>query len=332
MAISYNPGITNRSGELLGAGIERGAASLADAIEKIAQQHKELKAQQSMRDAYGELLGIPKESLEKMSAADTRKFNIVAPIKWEQTKRQSAANAFQGFLTAFQKARQPQTATVSRNMDDGTPYTVPTTTPGLSLPDAFTRAVAANPGVSANPDTMSEATGFVKALTEMQPKQLPQKFNVGGTDILWNPNTGTDQQVRPQPKTRPDAKEPYNITLKDSAGKPYDVLFDPTTGKSERVRTATGTSMETTQYRAAAQRLLARERAAHDELMSGQLFKSPNLADLQKGYDVAKSASDEFFNGQGGDGGAKRVPVTGPNGEKGTVEEGDELPEGWSLQ
>ena len=73
----YNPGVVDRSGELLAAGISRGAADLSRGLELMTQEKKRLAANGKMAEMFFRTnpealrkLGLEKEDIQAMSAKD----------------------------------------------------------------------------------------------------------------------------------------------------------------------------------------------------------------------------------------------------------------------
>ena len=196
----YAPGIQNRAGELLARGIEQGGEAISEAIENYGRKRDELKGYRQVALA----MGLPSEEVDKMSLGDIKgkiMANEITTQRQQQAQRQRAAAAMQPFIQAF---RENMTPKLNPRMPAlGDTYTSiasgdvqGTVTPGEAGPAAALDALAANPDVMGAPAGADAFTAALKG-SMTTPKQQPRVLDIGGTKILWNPDTGRERQVVP---------------------------------------------------------------------------------------------------------------------------------------
>ena len=107
MSIEYNPGVTFRGGELIGAGLERGADALGDAIKTHADNLKKLKGAKLLAEGYGldtSTLGSVEEVQGALGAQIARQQQAA------RLREQQGTEAIPGFISAINQNQQPQPA------------------------------------------------------------------------------------------------------------------------------------------------------------------------------------------------------------------------------
>jgi hypothetical protein len=324
----YNPGVQDRSGELLARGIEKAGDSLADAITKIGQQHAELKGWKALADARG---------------IDTKKLNLegiklkVANQEWEQGQADRARvargyaaqrNVLGDLLGKTQGTFQPNAVAgaITGAGDNGAGgFDLASRMVGQVRPPQLNLSAGNQTILEAlnkNRDLLFTPAGqtlFDKITGGMaaQPKQAPQAVDVGGTKMIWDPTTGRMMQPRAVPAPVPQDWQPV---MKDVNG--VKMYQDKPNGTWKALP-------------------LSEQRAGGGQPELSQDGKFFRTGPMDSWKPMPKNQGTEEFLKMFGGGGQpagdgepkpKRVRVTGPNGEKGTVEDGEDLPEGWSLE
>lgn len=167
---NYNPGVQDRRGELLGAGIERGMDSLAAGIQQAEQKRKENKAYAQL----AETLGLDPKHATKQTVQAAILNNEIQTQRQQAQREQKSRAALGQIAQTFLSARKPQAnitipplgQTFSRAVGDpgsllGTPK------PGASVSDALAKALAANPDVFNDNKSAATALNMTKMLSQM---------------------------------------------------------------------------------------------------------------------------------------------------------------------
>jgi len=203
--MSYNPGITDRSGEILEQGIASAGQSIGEAIATYGAKRDELKGYRQIALA----LGLPPDQVDKMSAGEIKGHIMANEIRQQQQKilqKQKQQAAVGSFMTALAQKRAGGGPDFDRfNAGAGPVKAAPQGTL-----DATLGALAENPLVlntSVGTAALSEA--LKKGMTT--PKTPPQVIDQGGFKFSWEPDTG---RTRPLPVPKPaDSRTPANTDL-----------------------------------------------------------------------------------------------------------------------
>lgn len=220
----YDPGVQDRSGILLGAGIADAARSMGAAIEEYGNRRDELKGYRQVALA----LGLPADQVDGMTLGQVKGHimaNEITQQKAAMQAKQRAQAAVQPLLQTFARAMQPRTTATIAPMGDlnmdiaGAPGGGPspvtqTTTPGMSPLDAMLSAASSNPE-ALNTEIGSSALNEVLKRGLVQPKAPPQVLDMAGTKVLFDPSTGRTRQLT-QPRPAGPVRTPDTAPLKKS--------------------------------------------------------------------------------------------------------------------
>jgi hypothetical protein len=233
---SYNPGVTNRSGELLAAGISQAGQNIGAAIAEAKRKHDELKSYSAL---YQALSQDPTSGLDPNNPPKNLAELKMAPIIAEISRGRKAAQQKQAALGALgrlagniRQYMQPTPGAVTAPggpLDTTTPMTEGVTqappTPGLSALDAILKARGESPAIYQDPDAAKEADALQEMILKGQqtgvtidPGTGLPVFHSGTSARVVNPawltggkaNTALDRLTGPTPPpdiTVPEDKE-----------------------------------------------------------------------------------------------------------------------------
>jgi hypothetical protein len=214
MSISYNPGVTDRSGELLGAGIRQAGASIADAIDSIKQQHDKLKATKAMVDAWG---GDSSKMNQQQAQAFLLQKTVVEPARAEQEKNRSEQESNKQLGSYLQSAAGAEGAALPNTgpvKDDLMATLMQGRGPQANMvqspsPDALKvqllNAVKSNPAAFINPRGQELLSGYLQQAAARQT----------GSGVTKDPNSGLFMGRNGQPLNAPL----QNLLLGNAGGK-----------------------------------------------------------------------------------------------------------------
>ena len=196
--MAYAPGIQNRAGEYWARGIEQAGDSISNAIEEYGRKRDELKGYRQVALA----MGLPSEEVDKMSLGTIKgkiMANEIVTQRQQLAQRQRAVAAIQPFIAAFRSnmtpklnARMPALGDTYSSIASGdVPGDV---TPGEAGPAAALDALAANPDALQTPVGTDAFAAAMKG-SMMTPKKQPRVLDIGGTKILWNPDTSWTRAI-----------------------------------------------------------------------------------------------------------------------------------------
>lgn len=167
----------------------------------------------------------------------------------------------------------------------------------MSTTDAFNQALSEMPAGFDAGRTLPKLMQGVTAMNALKTGgNVPQKVSLDGTPVIYDPKGG-NFQIDPA----------YTVGQKAAAAK--NLLTQRLSGLSAADKLKS---------------LDSQEKSITSDLMMTDEEKQAKLSLID---DARKSLQD----GQNA-GGGKRVSVTGPNGQSGTIVEGDKLPAGWQLK
>ena len=246
MSISYDPGVTFRGGELIGAGLERGAQSLSEAIIQHKRDLDEKKGLQLVLKAHAEdpNSGIDPTSIDKMSAGEAKVAILASELRRQQAmNRQQAqritslANLGQSVGEAMPNTGAPSPDFVAALMGQGTPNGArgplanPPMTPGPSpLKVALLNAVQ-NKDLLFTKEGQEYFGNMLKQAT-MQPKTPTFTTDPSGRNIAIDPSGRV--QWAPGGAGGGKKSAPQTTQLVDPAtGKKYGAVWSDETGKFE---------------------------------------------------------------------------------------------------
>lgn len=157
---AYTPNVTDRSGELLGAGIMSGARSLADAISQYGAMRDEAAGYQKIVKALAQdpNSGIDPDSVDKMSIWDAKNTVLGAHVRQQIAERQQQNSALSNFLSTMGNA-MPNTGAPSPDLsaaltgDGSVPVRTSPFLPALPAP----RGPLASPPMTAGPSAIKLA-------------------------------------------------------------------------------------------------------------------------------------------------------------------------------
>lgn len=314
MPFSIYPTVQNRSGEIIGASIAGGAATLADDIIQTANSLQEKKGYQTILKALAQdpANGIDPATIDNLSFGQAKGKVAAAEITRAQRNRMAGEKALPGFLSdiaAGAPNNGPESPDINATLMQGRgPVASPITNRG---PDAMKLAII---NASRNPDILKTEIGqnvLVNAikLGMVQPRSPTLSTLPSGRTMAIDPNGRVQFEPNaPQPRStgrRPNAAA--DLT-------PGDQLF-PYTPPGSR------TPVPGLYKRVNNGKVVGYWQDPQSQTRGGIDWFSGNVPGGSGGAEPGSAAPA-----------ANRVRVTGPNGERGTIEEGDELPEGWTME
>ncbi len=211
----YDPGIQNRSGELLAAGITEAGRGVSQGIgagiEEYGKRRDELKGYRQVALA----LGLPPDQVDKMSLGEIKGHIMANEIKTQQTmlaQKKQAQAAIAPFIQAIQKNLKGGGPDMDALMSGQGPRAAKPASPL----DAVLGAAANNP-LALNTDigTTALQEALKKGLTT--PK-TPQVVDVDGIKMVGDETTG---RWRPVPTPKPVRTPAGAPPIKSPDGKLY---------------------------------------------------------------------------------------------------------------
>lgn len=229
----YNPGVVDRSGEILAQGITGATSSLSDTIERLGALHKQTKAYRTMAV---DGLGMDPDEVDNMDlptlqgklqgvaikgAADQRKAQI-ADLMSQASERQN--------IGMWRQAMAAKSNQQESRMGDFNQLMAGAGGGGAPDPSAATNMMLTGGGIPAgagdstsltpqqvqvmmgkaglDPDQMAKVASAYKTMGAggSGADVMPRTANVGGTDVIYNPRTG-NFQAKPNPGGAPVATD-----------------------------------------------------------------------------------------------------------------------------